>query len=75
MGERTSTWTIWPGLRPSERGGEDGGQAAAERDVVVLDEDAVLQVEEMVEASAAGDGVFVERAGRGWSCGCLKFWC
>ena len=62
---RTSTWTIWPGLRSCEGLGEDGGQAAAEGDVVVLDEDAVLEVEAVIGAAAAADGIFVEGAQAG----------
>ncbi len=62
---RTSTWTIWPGLRPASARRERRGKAAAEGDVVVLDQDAVLQVEAVVEAAAAADGVFIERAQAG----------
>ena len=53
------------GLAAGERAGEDGGQAAAERDVVVLDEDSVLQVEAVVDAAAAADGVLIQRAQAG----------
>ena len=53
------------GLAACESAVEDGGQAAAERDVVVLDEDSVLQVEAVVDAAAAADGVLIERAQAG----------
>ena len=53
------------GLAAGEGVFEGGGKAAAEGDVVVLDEDAVLQVEAVVEASAAADGVLVQRAQAG----------
>jgi hypothetical protein len=53
------------GLAAGEGALEDRGQAAAERDVVVLDEDSVLQVEAVVDAAAAADGVLIQRAQAG----------
>ena len=53
------------GLASGERAREHGGKAAAERDVIVLDEDPILQVEPVVEAAAAADGVFIQRAQAG----------
>src|ERR1700728_1165560 len=50
------------GLARRKRSRKYFGDAAAERDVVVLDEDAVGEVEAMVLAAAAGDGVFVQQA-------------
>src|SRR5208283_3795599 len=46
------------------------GKAAAQRDVVVLDQDSVLQIEAVVGAAAATDGVFIQRAqaGDGFVC-------
>ena len=44
---------------------EDGWEASAEGYVVVFDEDAVLEVEAVVDASAAAYGVFVEGAEAG----------
>jgi len=45
--------------------GEDGGQAAAEGDVVVLDEDAGGEIDAVVGASAALDRVLIEDAEAG----------
>ncbi len=53
------------GLAAGEGVGEGGGKASAEGDVVVLDEDAVLQVEAVIDAAAAADGVLVEGAEAG----------
>ena len=53
------------GFAAGEGAAEDGADAAAEGDVVVLDEDAVGEVEAMVGAAAAEDGVLVEGAEAG----------
>src|ERR1035437_7269756 len=53
------------GLASGEGARKYCGKAAAERDVIVLDEDSVLQIEAVVESAAAADGVFVERTKAG----------
>src|ERR1019366_6153953 len=53
------------GLAAGEGACEHCGQAAAEGDVVVLDQDPVLQVVAVVVAAAAADGVLVEDAQAG----------
>ncbi len=53
------------GFAEFERVGEGFRQAAAERDVVVLDEDSVGEIEPVVVAAATADSVFIERAEAG----------
>src|ERR1700733_1237574 len=53
------------GLARRERRGEHLGNAAPKRDVVVLDQDAVGEVEAMFFAAAAGDRVFIQQAQAG----------
>src|SRR5205807_7937820 len=53
------------GLAIFQRSLEEDGKAATERYVVVFDKDAVLQIETVIDAAAAADGVFVECAEAG----------
>ena len=62
---RTSTWIHWVLLRFFSARLEHRGKAAAEGDVIVFDEDAVLQIEAVIDAAAAADGVFIEHAEAG----------
>ena len=52
--------------------GEDLLDATAERDVIVLDENAVGEIEAMVFAAAATNGVFVEDAQAGYGLACIE---
>src|ERR1700750_3343232 len=60
------------GLARGERCGQYLGNATAKRDVVVLDEDAVGEIETMVLAASAGDSVFIQQAQSGHSLAGVK---
>ena len=62
---RTSTCTRWPFLRCSRARVRTAGNAAAERDVVVLDENAGGQIDAVIGAAAAQHGVLFQRAQAG----------
>ena len=62
---RTSTCTRWPGLRCSSARLSTVGNAAAQRNVIVLDENAGGEIDAVIGAAAAEHRVFLEGAHAG----------